>query len=643
MTRPIRILFHLDTLVIGGLERKVTQLVLHLDRGQFEPIVSYASAWGPYADELQAAGIPVIRIVPAAAKTLGVGKATAQIRELHPDIFHTFSCRQNVSDVFIAHRAKVPVIISARDNMRHWAPDSPARNWEFERNRKTNLVTPCCEAVAELCRKLEGLRSEKIATVLNGVALPQPSEGPTVRDLCGLPAGAFLIGYAARYRKLKAHENLLRAVRKIVQRRPDIHLVCCGETDAGMREQLLALVERLSLQQHVTLLGPLSDMDSFYRGLDLYVHPSSAEALSMAILEAMSYGLPVVATAVGGTSEALLDGITGRLVPRSDPGALSEAVIGLMDRPEIRSAMGTAGRERVEECFSLSGMVDAYASVYRRAVLPPAEAAALPGLPQFTGGATGPALADTTVFVTTIGDEVNFADCLAHLQAQTVRCPIVVIDRVAPMSAAFARMHKLCTTPYYVQVDEDMLLHPHCIETLHERLVNAPGDVAFVCAPLWDCDVEQAILGVKIYRHAIVSRFPYRNSLSCEVKQMNNILAAGYKTVLHSTGDDAICLGEHGKHYSQGTAFQRWQRLFHKHNAMGHLTWLEQWPARLMERYIATREPEHLYAVLGAIAGIAGQAEGEKELDWRDTNPALQRMQYYFGRYRETVLPYKIV
>ena len=254
-----------------------------------------------------------------------------------------------------------------------------------------------------------------------------------------------------------------------------------------------------------------------------------------------------------------------------------------------------------------------------------------PAAPQFTGMAGAPALQDVTVFVTTIGDEENFNDCIAHLRAQTVRCRMEVIDHVAPMSAAFAEMHARCVTPYYVQVDEDMMLYPHALARLRELIEQSEASVPLVCAPLWDCDVERPRQGVKIYRHEIVKRFPYRDTLSCEVTQLEQMSAAGHHPLLLPTEEpDAVCLGEHGKHYSPRTIFLRWQRLFHKRNEMGHLAWLDPWPARLLERYMKTRDRVHLYAALGAIAGIAGRAEGDRELDWRDTNPAWHRLQHYF-------------
>src|SRR6516164_5687565 len=591
---PIRVLFHADSLAIGGLEKKVVRLALGLDRSRFEPIVSYSWEWGHYGERLQRGGVRVDRIVPRPPGANGAKEAVRRIRELAPQIFHSFSCQKNAEDVWAARQAETPVIVTARGNTRYWADAGPARNWEFDRNAMTHFVSVC-------------------------------------REELGIPTGAFLAGYAARYRTLKAHETLLDAWREVVTALPDVFLVCCGEDDEYRRERLQELVCRLALEQNVMLLRARQKMDSFYRGLDLYVHASRSEGLSNAILEAMSYALPIVATRVGGTPEAIEDGISGLLVP-SKPRALAEAILKLAAAPEARCALGRAARERVRERFSLARMVKGYESLYVRAVekrrsrhLPP------PAAPQFTGMAGAPALQDVTVFVTTIGDEENFNDCIAHLRAQTVRCRMEVIDHVAPMSAAFAEMHARCSTPYYVQVDEDMQLYPHALARLRELMEQSEASVPLVCAPLWDCDVERPLLGVKIYRHEIVKRFPYRDTLSCEVTQLQQMAAAGHHAVGLSTKvGDAVCLGQHGKHYSPQTIFLHWQRLFHKHNELGNQTWLDGWPARLLERYVKTRDRVHLYAALGAIAGIAGRAEGDRELDWRDTNPAWHRLQHYF-------------
>jgi hypothetical protein len=237
--------------------------------------------------------------------------------------------------------------------------------------------------------------------------------------------------------------------------------------------------------------------------------------------------------------------------------------------------------------------------------------------------------ASTTIFVATVGDAENFRDCMDHLQAQSVQRPIEVVDHVAPMSAAFQQMLDRCTTRFYVQVDEDMILFPDAIATLERLIEERPENVAMVGAGLWDCDTQCSIYGVKIYRHAIVREFPCRDVAECEVDQIARMTAAGFIADGLPLGDRSSCLGEHGKHYTPATIFKRWQRVFQTHRRLNNMKWIEPWAQGLLDRYIETRDIFHLYA-LGAIAGITGEPFADRELDWREPNAAPARVEKCF-------------
>jgi hypothetical protein len=238
--------------------------------------------------------------------------------------------------------------------------------------------------------------------------------------------------------------------------------------------------------------------------------------------------------------------------------------------------------------------------------------------------------AETTIFVTTIGDEAHFSKCIERLKSQSVARPVEIIDRVGPLSAAFQQMIERCKTPFYVQVDEDMLLFPGAIETLERLIKQSPSTVAIVCGYLWDCETQQAIQGVKIYRHAIVKQFPYRDTLSCEIEQLARMKTAGFTIEFIVRGDRSTCLGEHGGQYTPETIFKRWQRHFQKHHQIGNMTWIEPWPQRLLDRYLESRDLVHLYAFLGAVAGITSDTPPDREVDWRKANAALSSLQRYF-------------
>jgi hypothetical protein len=253
----------------------------------------------------------------------------------------------------------------------------------------------------------------------------------------------------------------------------------------------------------------------------------------------------------------------------------------------------------------------------------------LPISPECDLGQLTKVKAETTVFVTTIGDEAHFCKCMEHLRYQSIVRPVEIIDRIGPLSAAFQQMIERCKTPFYVQVDEDMALFPEAIETLERLIKQSPPTVAMVCAYLWDCETQQAIQGVKIYRHAVVKQFPYRDTLSCEIEQVARMEAAGFTEILWG-GDRSTCLGEHGGQYTPETIFKRWQRHFQKHHQIGNMLWLEPWPQHLLDRYLESRDLVHLYAFLGAITGITAGTPPDREIDWRETNTALASVQRYF-------------
>lgn len=240
-----------------------------------------------------------------------------------------------------------------------------------------------------------------------------------------------------------------------------------------------------------------------------------------------------------------------------------------------------------------------------------------------------------TVFVLTIGDDANFGNAMRCLERQTVQFRFDVVRGVAPLHEAFNQMHRRCETPYFVQVDEDMMLFPHAIGTLFQRIVASPENVAIIAAPLWDCDVEMPIQGVKIYRHQIVAKFPYEDSSSCDIEQMKQLLAAGYE-IEELPLAPWHCLGEHGKFYTPRTIFQRWQRLVHKQRRYPQLRWVESWPQKLRDRYRQTGSELHFWAFLGAVSGIVRELPAGQEQDFRVRQVELERLEHYFGTSRNT-------
>jgi glycosyltransferase involved in cell wall biosynthesis len=651
-----RVILFTLVLDVGGVERNIERLARGLDPSRFEPIVAWSSQWGAIGDRLRLAGVPVVHL-PVRSES-GYREAVATLRGLEADIFHSFNYRKDARDVLAAREAGIPVILTGRVNIRQWDPLLRVQDWELERNRVAHRIVAVGNVVADVCASVEGVSADEITVIHNGVEIPDENEAtPAFRR--NFPADATVIGFVANYRPEKDHRTLLHALRLVLDRRPDAYLLCCGYAK-GIKEELEGVVRELGIEERVKLLDSQESMSDVYCSLDLYVHSSTHEGFSIAIVEAMAYGLPVVATSVGGNPEAVLDGVTGVLVPPKDPARLAEAISALLSDPDRRQRFGRAGRERAIRHFSLEAMLEKHARLYEsfqvaqphseppaaingESVLPPRthtaeigpsngspSSAGLPASVEYKPTATRQTEAETTIFVTTIGDQQHFCKCIDHLRSQSVVRPLEIIDHVGPMSAALQQMIDRCNTPFYVQVDEDMALFPDAIKMLECLMKQASPDVALICAYLWDCETQQAIQGVKIYRHAIVKQFPYRDTLSCEIEQIARMKAAGFKITILRPGDRSTCFGEHGGQYTPEIIFKRWQRHFQKHQQMGNMKWIEPWPKRLLERYLESRDSVHLYALLGAVAGITSGAPPDREIDWKETNRALESLQRYF-------------
>jgi glycosyltransferase involved in cell wall biosynthesis len=334
-----------------------------LPRDRFEPFVVWSCIWGPFGDSLLHAGVPVCHLPLNEPKRFG--EVVNGIREIRPDIFHSFSYRKEDRDVRAATEASVPTILTSRGDLRFWDRAQSMKDWEPYRNEGTRQITVCSEAIASVVRRVEGVPAAKIRVIHNGVDLPEPDPaGCAIRAELGVAPGEPLIGYVGNYRPEKGHETLLRAFRLLLDVQPSARLVCCGGGKPGWKPRLNALSTELGLDARAFLLDLQLDVNRIFRGLDLYVQPSDTEGFSNALLQGMAHGLSVVATRAGGTPEAITDGETGLLIPPGDPAALSEAMLRMLGDPELASQLGTAAREKVRERFQFHHMLNGYTTLY---------------------------------------------------------------------------------------------------------------------------------------------------------------------------------------------------------------------------------------------------------------------------------------
>lgn len=217
-----------------------------------------------------------------------------------------------------------------------------------------------------------------------------------------------------------------------------------------------------------------------------------------------------------------------------------------------------------------------------------------------------------TVFVISAGKNPNLPTTLAALKRQDVPFTLKRIIDVAPMSRAFQRMLDDCETPYFVQIDEDMVLYDNHLRTMFETIKQAKDKVGMVAFQLQDPHLDMLIYGVKIYRHGIVSRYPYNlEHSSCEVEQLDRMKADGFDYLT-----SPAIMGEHSPIWNTATIFDRYWNLMMKFKAYRY-PWLESLPAKLWAKLQADPSELNLYALMGAFIGIiSDNAEQAREKDY---------------------------
>jgi glycosyltransferase involved in cell wall biosynthesis len=235
-------------------------------------------------------------------------------------------------------------------------------------DRWTNrlIATNVCvsQAVADFSISRAGLAPKKIIVIPNGVDVAKFSNvRPADLSEFGIPPGSQVLLTIGRLDRQKGLDDLIEAAALVVRTHPDTHFLLVGE--GPERAALERTVREKGLVARVHFAGWRADVPELLAASYALVLSSHWEGLPNVILEAMSAGLPVVATRVEGTSELVIEGRTGRLVSSRAPQALAAAMESLLNDPQEAAAIGRAGRDRAAAEFSWEKMTGRYDELYR--------------------------------------------------------------------------------------------------------------------------------------------------------------------------------------------------------------------------------------------------------------------------------------
>lgn len=212
-----------------------------------------------------------------------------------------------------------------------------------------------------------GIRSERSLLIQNGIDTTRycPGRAIDLRTELGLTSRDLLIGAVGNIRKPKAYEDLIEAAASLLPSHPQVHFIIVGQGEELALAALRSHASNRGIAGRVHFVGFRQASPDLYRNFDVFVSSSRSEGLSLAFLEAMSSGLPIVATRSGGPQEVIENGHTGLLVPVNDPEALCAALKCVIEDPELRQSFGSAGRARVVGNYSLESTLHQYERLYR--------------------------------------------------------------------------------------------------------------------------------------------------------------------------------------------------------------------------------------------------------------------------------------
>jgi glycosyltransferase involved in cell wall biosynthesis len=359
----LKVLQLIPTLDRSGAEKQMVLLSKGLPRDRFHVEVAALTRLGPLETELSAAGIPVTLIGKYLKfDPLALTRLARWIKARSFDVVQTWIFAANTYGRVAARLAGTPVVVVAEMAADLW-------KGRVERFLDRRLATWCdrlvgnSHAVVDFYRAL-GIPADRLAMIYSGAGDEEPPaiDPGEIRASFGFEPAAPLVFFAGRLAPQKRVDDLLKALDLVQHVQPDVRALIAG--DGPLRSQLEETAHAYDLDGRVRFLGHRQDVPRLLAAADVVVLPSAYEGMPNVVMEAMRFRKPVVASAAPGTTELVVDGQTGVLVPVGDVRLLARAIRDVVRDPALAHRMGEAGRARVETNFRADTMVAQFAELY---------------------------------------------------------------------------------------------------------------------------------------------------------------------------------------------------------------------------------------------------------------------------------------
>ncbi len=373
MTSPRRVLHVIDSLDLGGAQTFLLELAKHHDRSRYLPEVACMHGRGVYAEAFEKNGITVHSLSPEKFPPYYLPNFWRLMRSGGYDILHFHLFGANLCAKPLAIMAGHPAIIvhdQCNDASREKNPLLLAADSFW--NRRSDRVIAVSESTRRYLLDREDQRDDLVMTIPNGIdteVFSPASAGAreAARAALGIPRDGLVIGGVGRLVAQKNFALFLEVVARVIAGHPSVLFVIAGT--GPQEEALKEKVASLGISHRVRFLWHVSDRLALYHAFDALLMTSAFEGTPMVLLEAMSCGLPVLASAVDGIAEVCTNGHDAILLPPGDAAGFTGALEGMLQDDGLRATLGGNARNTILERYEIRHLVRRIEGIYEEVLV----------------------------------------------------------------------------------------------------------------------------------------------------------------------------------------------------------------------------------------------------------------------------------
>ena len=355
----IKILYLVNSSEIGGAEKSLLLLIDNIDRTKFEISVICLRGTGIFTEELKIRNIPVF-IFNIKKKPFSIFNVYITIKRIKPDIIQSFLFISNIIGRIVGKLAGVKVIISSQrsvDKWRRWY------HWKIDRltSKFTTLIISNSFSGKRVLVEKGKIKSKKIIVIPNGVKSNQKRK-PYLKREIGFDVEETVIGTVGNLREVKDHKTFIKVASEISRKFQNIKFLIAGK--GPLERELKKIAELSGLKKKIVFVGFIKEIEKVYSAIDIFVLTSFWEGCPLSILEAMSFGIPVVSFSVGDVPYIIQNGKDGFFVKDRDFTELIEKIKLLLKNETLRDKIGKNAKEKIRREFTVEKMVKRYTDIY---------------------------------------------------------------------------------------------------------------------------------------------------------------------------------------------------------------------------------------------------------------------------------------